>query len=171
MRVDADQTTLTLREFSHFPKRKVKIVSFLLAAAPLASAWAGQSIPTADGTGWRYNMTQEVSKGLRVPDAKADGDGKIRLPVLYRIEGTDNVDGQELLKFEMHRAGVVTNTDLLTVDERGIICWARINVDGEFVKLNPPQTIIAMPLKRGTRWKRRLARADFTRIGGTAGDY
>jgi len=152
MRVDADQTTLTLREFPHFPKRKMKIVSFLLAVAPLAYAWAGQSIPTADGTGWRYNMTQEVSKGLRVPDIKPDADGKIRLPVLYRIGGTENVDGQELLKFEMHRAGVVTNTDLLTVDERGIICWARINVDGEFVKLNPPQTIVAMPLKRGASW-------------------
>jgi hypothetical protein len=152
MRVDADQTTLTLQEFSHFPKRKMKIVNFLLAAAPLAYAWAGQSIPTVDGTGWRYNMTQEVSQGLRVPDIKPDADGKIRLPVLYRIGGRENVDGQELLKFEMHRAGVVTNTDLLTVDERGIICWARINVDSEFVKLNPPQTIIAMPLKRGASW-------------------
>src|SRR6266566_1811251 len=98
----------------------MKIVSFLLAAAPLAYAWAGQSIPTADGTGWRYNMTQEVSQGLRVPDIKPDADGKIRLPVLYRIGGTENVDGQEPLKFEMHRAGVVTNTDLLTVDERGL---------------------------------------------------
>ncbi len=152
MRVDADQTTLTLREFSHFPKRKMKILSLLLAAAPLALASAAQSIPTADGTGWRYNMTQEVSKGLRVPDVKADTDGKIHLPVLYRIGGTENVDGQDLLKFEMHRAGVVTNTDLLTVDERGIICWARINVDGEFVNLNPPQTMVAMPLKRGANW-------------------
>ena len=152
MRVDADQTMLTLREFPHFPKRKMKIVSFLLAVAPLTFAWAGQLIPTADGTGWRYNMTQEVSRGLRVPGVKADADGKIRLPVLYRIGGTENVDGQELLKFEMHRAGVVTNTDLLTVDERGIICWARINMDGEFIKLNPPQTVIAMPLNRGASW-------------------
>jgi hypothetical protein len=52
----------------------------------------------------------------------------------------------------MHRAGVITNTDLLTVDEHGVLCWARINVDGQFVKLNPPQPMIAMPLKRGARW-------------------
>jgi hypothetical protein len=152
MRVNADQTTLTLREFPHFPKRKMKIVSFLLAAAPLTLVSAGQLIPTADGTGWRYNMTQEVGKGLSVPDVKPDADGKIRLPVLYRIDGTENVDGKELLKFEMHRGGVITNTDLVTVDERGVICWARINVDGELIKINPPQTIVATPLRRGARW-------------------
>jgi hypothetical protein len=31
-------------------------------------------------------------------------------------------------------------------------CWARINVDGQLVKLDPPQPMIAMPLKRGARW-------------------
>jgi hypothetical protein len=52
----------------------------------------------------------------------------------------------------MHRAGVITNTDLLTVDEHGIICWARINLDGEMIKFNPPQTMIGIPVKRGTSW-------------------
>jgi len=70
----------------------------------------------------------------------------------YRLGGIEDVDGKELLKFEMHRAGVITNTDLLTVDEHGVLCWARINVDGQFVKLSPPQPMIAMPLKRGARW-------------------
>jgi hypothetical protein len=143
---------LTLRKFSNLPKRKMKIVSLILAAAPLALVSAGQLIPTADGTSWRYNMTEEVGKGLSVSDVKPDADGKIRRPVLYRIEGTENVDGKELLKFEMHRAGVITNTDLLTVDERGMICWARINADGELIKINPPQTMIATPLKPGAQW-------------------
>jgi hypothetical protein len=109
-------------------------------------------IPTADGTSWRYNMIEEIGNGLNIPDAKPDADGKIRLQVLYRIGGTENVDGKDLLKFEMHRAGVITNTDLLTVNERGIICWARINLDGELVKFNPPQTMIAIPLKKGASW-------------------
>ena len=52
----------------------------------------------------------------------------------------------------MHRSGVVTNTDLLTVDERGILCSARVNVDGEFIKFSPPQAIIATPLKQGATW-------------------
>jgi hypothetical protein len=52
----------------------------------------------------------------------------------------------------MHRAGTVTNTDLLTIDEHGIICWARVNLDGELVKFTPPQTMVAAPLKKGTAW-------------------
>jgi len=109
-------------------------------------------MPTAPGTSWRYNMTEEIGKGLNVPNVKADADGKIRLPVLYRLEGTEDVDGKDLLKFEMHRAGTITNTDLLTVDEHGITCWARVNLDGQFVKFSPPQRIIAAPLKKGAAW-------------------
>jgi hypothetical protein len=97
-------------------------------------------------------MTEEVGTGLNVGNANPDAERKIRVPVLYRLDGTEDVDGKALLKFEMHRGGAVTNTDLLTVDEHGIICWARINIDGEFIRLNPPQTMIAMPLRRGTSW-------------------
>lgn len=118
----------------------------------IASMLAAPLIPTTPGTTWRYNMTQEVSAGLSVPDLKPDPDGKFRTGVMYRIEGTENIDGKELLKFEMHRAGVITNTDLLTVDEQGVLCWARINLDGELVKFSPPQPMIAIPLKRGASW-------------------
>src|SRR4026209_2846855 len=118
----------------------------------LSSVFAAQVIPTAPGTTWRYYMTEEIGKGLNVSNVKADADGKIRLPVLYRLEGTEDVDGKDLLKFEMHRADTITNTDLLTVDEHGITCWARVNLDGELVKFNPPQTMIAAPLKKGSAW-------------------
>jgi hypothetical protein len=129
------------------------LLNILFAAAFLpASALTAPLIPTADGTAWRYNMTEEVGSGLRVPDTKRDADGKIRLPVLYRIEGTENVDGKDLLTFEMHRAGVITNSDLLTVSPHGIICWGRINLDGELIKFDPPQIMIGMPLRRGTSW-------------------
>ena len=130
--------------------RRIFVVVF--SVVPLVCAIADPIIPTALGMAWRYNMTEEVGKGLSVPDIKPDADGKIRLSVLYRVEGTENVDGKELLKFDMHRAGLITNSDLLSVDEHGITCWARINVDGEFVKFNPPQTMIAMPLKQGANW-------------------
>ena len=146
------QIRLTLRESSHFPKRKMKIVIVTLIAAPLVFVSAGQLIPTADGTAWRYNMTQEVGKGLTTPNVKRDADGKIRLPVLYRNDGIENVDGKDLIKFEMHRAGAITNTDLLNIDEHGITCWARINLDGELIKFNPPQPMIAVPLKQGATW-------------------
>jgi hypothetical protein len=124
----------------------------LFTAAPLAMVFGGELIPTADGTAWRYNMTEEIGKGLDIRDAKTDADGKIRLPVLYRIDGRENIDGKDLLKFEMHRAGVLTNTDVLAINEHGITCWARINLDGEMVKFSPPQTMIAVPLKKGGGW-------------------
>src|SRR6266700_1183139 len=126
------------------------LVALLLIST--ATVLAAPLIPTTDGTGWRYNMIEEIGNGLNIPDAKPDAEGKIRLPVLYRIGGTENVDGKDLLKFEMHRAGVITNTDLLTADEHGIFCWARINLDGELVKFDPPQTMIAAPLKKGAAW-------------------
>src|SRR4030095_5379211 len=123
------------------------IVILTISLMATASMFATPITPGGPGMAWRYNMTQEVDHGLSVPDARPDPDGKIRAPVVYRFEGTENVDGKELLKFEMHRAGVITNTDLLAVDEHGVLCLARINRDGEFVKLSPPTTMIAMPLK------------------------
>lgn len=115
-------------------------------------ALAASLVPTLPGTSWRYNMTEEVGRGLNVSNVKTDADGKIRLPVLYRLDGIENVDGKDLLKFEMHRAGIITNTDLLSVDDHGIFCWARVNLDGELIKFSPPQTMIAVPLKKGAGW-------------------
>jgi hypothetical protein len=134
---------------------RIKIVRNLLVVIccfGLGSVFGAPIIPIAPGTTWRYKMTEEIGKGLNVPDVKTDPDGKIRLPVLYRLDGTEAADGKDLLKFEMHRAGTITNTDLLTVDEHGITCWARVNLDGELVKFSPPQTMISAPLKKGAAW-------------------
>jgi len=117
-----------------------------------ASALAAPLLPINPGTTWRYSMTEELGKGLTISSLKSDADGKVRLSVLYRLDGMEDVDGKELLKFEMHRAGSITNTDLVTVDERGITCWARINLDGELIKFNPPQTMVAAQLKQGATW-------------------
>jgi hypothetical protein len=124
----------------------MKIAILLITLAPLAVVCGDELIPTAVGTSWRYNMTEEVGKGLTVPNSKPDTDGKIRLPVVYRIDGNENIDGKDLFKFEMHRASAITNTDLLSVNDQ------RINLDGQLVKFNPPQTMIAAPLKKGAGW-------------------
>jgi hypothetical protein len=130
----------------------MKIAILIITLTPLAVVCGSELIPTAVGTSWRYNMTEEVGKGLTVPNSKPDADGKIRLPVVYRIDGTENIDGKDLFKFEMHRGSAITNTDLLSVNDQGIICRARINLDGELIKFNPPQTMIAAPLKKGAGW-------------------
>jgi hypothetical protein len=118
----------------------------------LSTAVAAPLLPITPGTTWRYRMTQEVASGLTIPNSKRDADGKVRLSVVYRLNGVEDVDGKQLLKFEMHRAGAVTNTDLVTVNEDGITCWARINLDGEMIKFDPPQTMVAAPLKQGVTW-------------------
>jgi hypothetical protein len=142
-----------LRALANYANQKtVKIFAVAVCFFTVSSVFATPVIPTAPGTSWRYNMTEEIGKGLSVPNVKADADGKIRLAVLYRLEGTEEVDGKNLLKFEMHRAGTVTNTDLLAIDEHGITCWARVNLDGELVKFSPPQPIVAVPLKKGVGW-------------------
>jgi hypothetical protein len=110
------------------------------------------SIPASPGMSWTYNMTQELGRGIKLSDSKPDPDGKYRASVIYRLDGTEKLDGKDLLKFEMHRAGVVTNTDLITVDQRGIVCVARVDLNGEMLNLEPPQIIVAAPLQTGTTW-------------------
>jgi len=124
----------------------------MLLLTSLSTAFAAPLVPATPGTTWRYSMTEQMGKGLTTSNLKADVNGRIRLPVLYRLDGMENVDGKELLKFEMHRAGAITNTDFVTIDDHGITCWARINLDGELIKFNPPQTMVAAPLKKGATW-------------------
>jgi len=109
-------------------------------------------IPTNDGTTWHYNLTEEAGPGARLSDGKAREAGTLRAPVVYRIQGTRELDGKRLFEFEMHRAGQITNTDLLTVDEQGVQCWARVDDRGQLTKLDPPQPIVALPLAVGTTW-------------------
>jgi hypothetical protein len=97
-------------------------------------------------------MTQELGKGVTTPDLKPDPDGKIHLTVTYRVGGEQTVDGKQLRKYEMLRPGVLSNTDLLTVDENAVTCYARISEEGELVKLDPPQKMLIAPVRVGTKW-------------------
>lgn len=128
--------------------------SFLLLATTLGlgSAVAGPIIPVENGTTWRYRMTEEAGDGLRFSNLKSDEDGTVQLPVVYRIHGTQSLNGRELLKFEMHRTGTITNTDLLQVTERQVVCYARVDQSGETTKLDPPQVIVTPELKEGANW-------------------
>jgi uncharacterized protein DUF3108 len=129
------------------------LVSLLFAAIPLAFVSAEQLIPTADGTTWLYEMTQEAGEEFDFADAKPGPDGKVRAQAIYRITGTQELDGKSFLKFEMHRDGIVATTELTTVDGHGISCAARIDQYGELTRLDPPQTTIAAPLKTGATWQ------------------
>ncbi len=54
-----------------------KICAVAFYSITIASEVAASLMPTADGTSWRYNMTEEIGKGLKIPDAKPDADGKM----------------------------------------------------------------------------------------------
>jgi hypothetical protein len=129
-----------------------KLVSLAFAALPLTALSGEQLITTADGTSWRYEMTEEAGDEFTFSDLKAGPDGKVHLLAIYRISGTQEVEGKRLLKFEMHRDGVISNVDLITVDEHGIFCAARIDQFGELTRLDPPQTMMAAPLENGATW-------------------
>lgn len=111
-----------------------------------------QIIPINEGTTWRYNMTEEAGPGMRLSDEADRETGSLQAQVIYRVEGTKEIDGRKLLQFEMHRAGRITNTDLLTVDNEGVRCWARIDDAGQMTKLDPPQPIVAPPIEVGHTW-------------------
>ena len=97
-------------------------------------------------------MMQKLGEGVSIPGAPADASSIMRAEVVYRLEGTETIDDQSFLKFEMHRDNTVTNTEFITIDDEGIHCSARIGPDGERVSLVPRQTIVAAPLKLGLTW-------------------
>ena len=127
-----------------------RCLALVLAVCPLACISAEQLIPVGDGTTWTYEMVQERSESGNLD--LTEPNPKDRFAVTYRMGGTQRVDGKDLLKMEMYRDNALANTDLITVDERGIICPARTGEKAALIKLNPPQTMLATPLKTGTEW-------------------
>ncbi|MFL6515122.1 MAG: hypothetical protein ACJ8M1_08885 [Chthoniobacterales bacterium] len=126
------------------------IISSVLGVAVFSAP--EQIIPARPGTAWYYNMIEEAGPGARLSDDSQKEAGTLRVPVVYRIQGQREVDGRALLAFEMHRAGRITNTDLLTVDEHGVQCWARVDENGQLTKLDQPLPIVAAPITVGTTW-------------------
>ena len=110
-----------------------------------------QMIPVAEGTSWIYNMTEEAGPGVRLADEAKREAGTLHATVVYRIRGARDIDGRRLLEFEMHRAGRITNIDLLAIDEHGVQCWARVDAEGRLEKLihrfqsSPPRSKSAPP--------------------------
>src|SRR5207245_9704954 len=96
-----------------------KIVSLALAVVPLIFASGKELVPTADGTTWLYEMTQETGKKLAFSDAKPAPDGKVHRLAAYRINGTQEVNGKSLRKFEMICEGAITDPDPTTVVGHG----------------------------------------------------
>jgi hypothetical protein len=122
---------------------------FLLAICPLTSVVGEQLIPLTAGTRWGYEMTQESSSqslDLTEPNKRE------RFAVSYRISGTLKTDNNEFIKLELYRGDALLSTDLITVNEHGIICSGRIDEKGRVSTFDPPQILVRTPLKTGATW-------------------
>lgn len=116
----------------------------LLAAALLFAAnavHAEQLLPTVEGTSWEYDSTETLT-----------GTAPVHSVVTVRA-GKQLLDGKEVVKLETLSGNVLSKTELVSADENGIVCLARSGKDGKITKLNPPEPIIAAPLKVGTAWE------------------
>jgi hypothetical protein len=125
----------------------------LLCASALARA--EPILPTAEGTTWKYQMTQEFGEGVKLSDAsiKPEADGKVHLPVVIFVAGSEKIDNAEAHKFERYGQGAVQITEFLQVKEDGIFGIARMAGDGEKTILTPPQKTLSLPLKAGEKWE------------------
>jgi hypothetical protein len=106
-------------------------------------------LPTTEGTTWNYEMVDErpsSSLDLTEPNQKE------RFAVTYRMSGTEKVDNEDLLKLEIYRGDTLENTDLIAVDEHGIISPARTDAKGALIKFEPPQRLVATPLRSHASW-------------------
>ena len=120
----------------------------------IVHARAERILPTAEGTTWKYQMTQEFGEGVKLSDAaiKPEADGKVHLPVVIFVAAPEKIDNIEVHKFEMHGQGTVQITEFLQVKDDGIFGIARMAGDDEKSILTPPQKTLSLPLKAGEKW-------------------
>ena len=115
----------------------------ILFAVTAVAAGADEPFPSADGTTWEYQSTEEFGGPAAAPAVAAT--------VIVRT-GRQTHDGREFVKFETLNEDAVTRTELVTVDEKGVVCHFRAGKDGRLAKLDPPQLIIPPDLKPGASW-------------------
>jgi hypothetical protein len=133
--------------------RKMLHVVAWLCASTLARA--EPILPTAEGTTWKYEMTQEFGEGVKLSDAsiKPEADGKVHLPVVVFVAGPEKIDNAEAHKFETYRQSAVQITEFLQVKDDGIFHVARMAGDGEKTISTPPEKTLSLPLRAGEKWE------------------
>ena len=100
-------------------------------------------LPTADGTTWTYDSTEETGGPGASPAVSS---------VVTVTVGRQSFDGKEFLKFETRSDDSLVKTELMTLDDKGLVCHARGGKDGRIARLDPPQVLIPGSLKVGDSW-------------------
>ena len=120
--------------------RKFNFTAALLFVA--VSVSGAPLIPTKQGTTWQYDVTDEAG-GESAP---------IKSQIRYRINGTQQFAGKELLKLETLAGDIATKTELVAVDQNGIRSFAHTSKDGKMIGFISPQVIVPPRLKKGASW-------------------
>src|ERR1041385_5360558 len=118
--------------------RTLILVAMLFAVPRLVGA--DPLLPTTEGTTWEYDSTETLS-----------GTAPVHSIITVRA-AKDLLDGKEVLKLETSADYTVFKTELVRVDENGIVVLARTDKDGNLTKLTLPEPILATPLNVGTAW-------------------
>ena len=121
--------------------RIVPLLAVTLFAAAIARA--EPLLPTADGTTWQYESTEELGGPAATAPATAS--------VTVRV-GRQTLAGKEFIKLETTTDDVLTKTELMTLDDHGWVCHFRAGKDGRMAKLDPPQTLVPATIKPGDSW-------------------
>src|ERR1700716_1110766 len=122
--------------------KKIGLIGMIACTAAIVRAEA--LLPTADGTTWEYESTEELGG----PAAAAP----TTVPLVVSV-GRQTFEGKEFLKFETRTDDVLTRTELMTLDEHGLVCHVRGGKDGRMTKLDPPQTLVPATMKVGDAWE------------------
>jgi hypothetical protein len=122
--------------------RKLILSGIIVLAATIGRAET--ILPITEGTTWHYESTEELGGPAAAAPTTA--------PVTVGIS-RQTFEGKEFLKFETAIDDVITRTELMTVDDRGIVCHFRAGKDGRMARLDPPQTLVPGTLKVGDSWE------------------
>ena len=98
-------------------------------------------LPTVEGTIWEYAI------------AGTSGTGIPTSTLTVQIQGKEESKGKELVRFETLIGSDLAKTELLAVDERGLLCYERTLSNGKTVSFEPPQTLLPAALKVGAKWE------------------
>jgi hypothetical protein len=92
------------------------VVAFLLAAS--VSLHAEPILPVVVGTLWEYERVEQAGAGAE------------RSAASVQIVGVESIDGKELLNVETRRDNEVTKTELISVENSGVLCYRRDTPSG-----------------------------------------
>lgn len=117
-------------------QRAIRSVFGVLCLGISLSASAAPLVPLQPGATWQYART-----------------GAEPAELLVRIAGKEQSGELELLKRETLAGDAVSKTELVRLDQRGLVCYGRTGRDGKMAMLNPPQVLVPAKLQVGATWE------------------